>query len=59
LTTGFGFLYQPLDADEKLRQIHLFAEPCHNLDPNALDAVRLENVGVLSGLKSDNGESAH
>jgi arylsulfatase A-like enzyme len=30
-----------------------------NLDPNALQAVRLENVGVLSGIKSDNGKSAH
>jgi hypothetical protein len=30
-----------------------------NLDPNALQAVRLENVGVLAGLKSDNGKSAH
>jgi hypothetical protein len=30
-----------------------------NLDPNALDAVRLENVGVLAGIKSDNGKSAH
>jgi Type I phosphodiesterase / nucleotide pyrophosphatase len=30
-----------------------------NLDPNALQAVQLENVGVLAGLKSDNGKSAH
>jgi hypothetical protein len=30
-----------------------------NLDPNALQAVRLENVGVLAGIKSDNGKSAH
>jgi arylsulfatase A-like enzyme len=30
-----------------------------NLDPNALQAVRLENVEVLAGLKSDNGKSAH
>jgi hypothetical protein len=30
-----------------------------NLDPNALQAVRLENVQVLAGLKSDNGKSAH
>ena len=30
-----------------------------NLDPNSLQAVRLENVGVLAGLKSDNGKSAH
>lgn len=30
-----------------------------NLDPNALDAVRMENVGVLAGIKSDNGKSAH
>ena len=30
-----------------------------NLDPNALQAVRLENVGVLAGIKTDNGKSAH
>jgi arylsulfatase A-like enzyme len=30
-----------------------------NLDPNALQSVRLENVEVLAGLKSDNGKSAH
>jgi hypothetical protein len=30
-----------------------------NLDPTALNAVRLESVGVLAGLKSDNGKSAH
>jgi hypothetical protein len=30
-----------------------------NLDPNALQSVRLENVGVLGGIKSDNGKSAH
>jgi hypothetical protein len=30
-----------------------------NLDSNALQAVRLENVEVLAGLKSDNGKSAH
>jgi hypothetical protein len=30
-----------------------------NLDPTALQAVRLENVGVLAGIKSDNGKSAH
>jgi len=30
-----------------------------NLDPTSLQAVRLENVGVLAGLKSDNGKSAH
>jgi hypothetical protein len=30
-----------------------------NLDPSALQAVRLENVGVLTGIKSDNGKSAH
>jgi hypothetical protein len=30
-----------------------------NLDTTALQAVRLENVGVLAGLKSDNGKSAH
>jgi hypothetical protein len=30
-----------------------------NLDTTALQAVRLENVGVLAGLKSDNGKSDH
>jgi arylsulfatase A-like enzyme len=30
-----------------------------NLDPNALQSVRLENVGVLAGIKTDNGKSAH
>jgi hypothetical protein len=30
-----------------------------NLDTSALQAVRLENVGVLSGLESDNGKSEH
>jgi predicted AlkP superfamily pyrophosphatase or phosphodiesterase len=30
-----------------------------NLDPTALQAVRLENTGVLAGIKSDNGKSAH
>ena len=30
-----------------------------NLDSTALQAVRLENVQVLGGLKSDNGKSAH
>jgi hypothetical protein len=30
-----------------------------NLDPTALMSVRLENTGVLAGLKSDNGKSAH
>ena len=30
-----------------------------NLDPTALNAVRLENTGVLAGIKSDNGKSAH
>jgi hypothetical protein len=30
-----------------------------NLDPSMLQAVRLENVEVLGGLKSDNGKSAH
>ena len=30
-----------------------------NLDPSALQAVRLENVGVLAGIKTDNGKSAH
>ena len=30
-----------------------------NLDPNALQSVRLENVGVLAGIKSDNGKSDH
>jgi hypothetical protein len=30
-----------------------------NLDPSALDAVRMENVGVLAGIKTDNGKSAH
>ena len=30
-----------------------------NLDPNALQAVRFENLGVLSGIKSDNDKSAH
>ena len=29
-----------------------------NLDVNALQATRLENVGVLGGIKSDNGKSA-
>ena len=30
-----------------------------NLDPNALQAVRLEDVRVLLGVDSDNGKSAH
>jgi len=30
-----------------------------NLDPNALQAVRLEDVKVLTGIKGDNGKSAH
>jgi hypothetical protein len=30
-----------------------------NLDPTALQAVRMENTGVLAGIKSDNGKSAH
>ena len=30
-----------------------------NLDPNALQAVRLEDVKVLAGIKSDNGKSSH
>ena len=30
-----------------------------NLDPNALQAVRLEDVKVLTGIKSDNGKSSH
>lgn len=30
-----------------------------NLDPNALQAVRLEDVKVLTGVKGDNGKSAH
>ena len=30
-----------------------------NLDSNALQSVRLENVGILTGIKSDNGKSDH
>jgi hypothetical protein len=30
-----------------------------NLDPNSLQSVRLEDVKVLTGVKSDNGKSAH
>jgi len=30
-----------------------------NLDPTALQSVRLEDVKVLTGIKSDNGKSAH
>jgi hypothetical protein len=30
-----------------------------NLDSNSLQSVRLENVGILTGIKSDNGKSDH
>ncbi len=59
LTSGYIINTGIVRAPVSITQIAPTILELLNLDPTALQAVRLEDVKVLTGVKSDNGKSAH